>query len=61
MVQTTGNRLTLQEFLALPERDTIYEWVNGQAVPKFAAEMSPKFFHSSITGALLMLLWSIRP
>lgn len=61
MVQTTGNRLTLEDFLALPDSDVIYELVNGQAVPKFAVpEMSPKFFHSSITGALFILLsqWS---
>jgi Uma2 family endonuclease len=61
MVQTTGQRLTLAEFLALPEGDVIYEFVNEQAVPKFSSsEMSPKFFHSSITGALFILLsqWS---
>ncbi len=61
MVQTTGKRLTLEEFLALPEGDVIYEFVNGQAVPKFKPpEMSPKFFHSSLTGALFTLLspWS---
>lgn len=57
MVQVTGKRLTLTEFLALPEGDVIYEFVHGQAVPKFPTdEMSPKFFHSSITGALFTLL-----
>lgn len=57
MVQATGQRLTLEEFLALPEGDVIYEFVQGQAVPKFPGdEMSPKFFHSSITGALFTLL-----
>jgi Uma2 family endonuclease len=61
MVQTTGKPLTLEEFLALPEGDVIYELVNGQAVPKFQPpDMAPKFFHSSITGALFILLsqWS---
>lgn len=57
MVQVTGQRLTLEDFLALPEGDIIYEFVRGQAVPKFPGnEMSPKFFHSSITGALFTLL-----
>ncbi len=49
--------LTLKEFLALPETDIIYELIDGEAVPKFKNdEMSPKFFHSSITGALFILL-----
>jgi Uma2 family endonuclease len=57
MVQATGQRLTLEEFLALPEGDVICEFVRGQVVPKFPGdEMSPKFFHSSITGALFTLL-----
>ncbi|WP_414756400.1 Uma2 family endonuclease [Anabaena sp. CCY 9910] len=51
------NKLTLEEFLALPEEDIIYELIDGEAVPKFKnGEMSPKFFHSSITGALFILL-----
>lgn len=44
--------LTLEEFLSLPEDDLACELVDGQAIPK----MSPKFFHSSITGALFTLL-----
>lgn len=57
MTQSSTQSLTLAEFLVQPEGDVIYEWVNGQAIPKFLnAEMSPKFFHSSIAGALLMLL-----
>lgn len=57
MTQTSTQSLTLAEFLVQPEGDVIYEWVNGQAIPKFSnAEMSPKFFHSSITGALFTLL-----
>jgi len=61
MVQITGKKLTLEEFLALPEGDTPYELVDGQAVPKYKSpEMSPKFFHSSLTGAIFSLLnpWS---
>ncbi|QLE58825.1 Uma2 family endonuclease [Nostoc sp. TCL26-01] len=57
MVQSSNQRLTLEEFLALPEGDITYEFVNGEAVPKYKDdEMSPKFFHSSTTGALLILL-----
>jgi Uma2 family endonuclease len=46
------NKLTLQEFLALPEGDITYELVDGEAIPK----MSPKRFHSRLTGALYTLL-----
>ncbi len=50
-------QLTLEEFLALPEGDVTYEFVNGAAVPKYKDdEMSPKFFHGSTTGALFILL-----
>ncbi|QKQ73821.1 Uma2 family endonuclease [Nostoc sp. TCL240-02] len=50
-------QLTLEEFLALPEEDITYELIDGEAVPKFKNdEMAPKFFHSSITGALFILL-----
>src|SRR5512136_1326235 len=50
------DKLTLQEFLALPEGDITCELVDGEAVPK----MSPKLFHSTLTGALFVLLsqWS---
>ncbi|MDZ8050577.1 MAG: Uma2 family endonuclease [Aulosira sp. ZfuVER01] len=49
-------QLTLEGFLALPEGDIIYELIDGEAVPKFKSdEMSPKLFHSSITGALFIL------
>ncbi|MBD1831481.1 Uma2 family endonuclease [Cyanobacteria bacterium FACHB-472] len=47
-----GNQLTLQEFLALPEGDVIYEFVDGQAVPK----VSPKYFHSTLQSALWVLI-----
>ena len=57
MVQFSNQRLTLEEFLALPEGDITYEFVNGEAVPKYKDdEMSPKFFHGSTTGALFILL-----
>jgi Uma2 family endonuclease len=50
-------QFTLEEFLALPQGDIIYELIDGEAVPKFQNdEMAPKFFHSSITGALFILL-----
>ena len=50
-------KLTLEEFLALPESDSAYEFVNGESVPKYKNEqMSPKFFHGSTTGALFILL-----
>jgi Uma2 family endonuclease len=47
-----GTQLTLEEFLALPDGDIYYEFVDGQAVPK----VSPKFFHSSLQGALCLLI-----
>lgn len=47
------NRLTLKEFLAIPESDVTYELVNGEAVPK----MSPKRFHSALQRTLLMLIY----
>jgi Uma2 family endonuclease len=57
MVRSSDQSLTLEEFLALPEGDMTYEFVNGEAVPKYKDdEMSPKFFHGSTTGALFILL-----
>lgn len=52
----TGTKLTLKEFLALPEGDVNYEFVDGKAV----AKVSPKQFHSMLTFALTSLLtrWS---
>lgn len=52
MVQITGKRLTLEEFLALREGDTGYEFINGEAV----AKVSPKRFHSKTQKTLLRLL-----
>lgn len=46
------NKLTLQEFLALPAEDTNYEFVDGYAVPK----VSPKYFHSTLQSALWLIL-----
>lgn len=47
-----GTKLTLEDFLALPQGDVHYEFVDGQAVPK----VSPKYFHSSLQFALLVLI-----
>lgn len=50
-------KLTVEEFLALPENDTTYEFVDGEAIPKYKnQQMSPKFFHGSTTGALFIIL-----
>lgn len=46
------SQLSLEEFLALPDDDVAYELIDGQAVSK----MSPKFFHSTVQKALLILL-----
>ena len=48
----TETKLTLEEFLNLPEDDVNYEFVDGQAIPK----VSPKFFHSTLQAALLVLI-----
>lgn len=48
----TKKELSLEEFFALPADDVTYELIDGQAIPK----MSPKFFHSRLTKALLNLL-----
>ncbi len=47
-----STKLTLEEFLALPEGDVNYEFVDGQAIPK----VSPKYFHSTLQTALLLLI-----
>ncbi|MGA7953828.1 MAG: Uma2 family endonuclease [Gloeobacterales cyanobacterium] len=52
MVQAIDKKLTLQEFLALPEGDITYELANGEAI----AKMSAKSFHSKVTVALCLLL-----
>ncbi|MEA5514466.1 Uma2 family endonuclease [Nodularia sp. UHCC 0506] len=48
----TRTKLTLEEFLNLPEGDVNYEFIDGQSVPK----VSPKFFHSTLQAALLVLI-----
>ncbi len=55
MVLQFKQQLTLEEFLNLPpgEGDITYELVDGQAIPK----MSPKKFHSTLTRALLFLIY----
>ncbi|AFY70720.1 protein of unknown function DUF820 [Thalassoporum mexicanum PCC 7367] len=45
-------RLSLTEFLALPQTDVPCELVSGVVVPK----MSPKYFHSALTTALWSLI-----
>jgi Uma2 family endonuclease len=51
----TLSRLTLAEFLASPESDQNYEFIDGQAVRK----MSPKRFHASLQAELLMFLQTL--
>ena len=48
----TTRKLTLEEFLVLPNGETSLELVDGEAIPK----MSPKRFHSRLTGTLYTLL-----
>ncbi len=45
-------KMTLAEFLASPESDRNYEFVDGQLVEK----MSPKRFHASLQAELLIFL-----
>ncbi|HLO85305.1 MAG TPA: Uma2 family endonuclease [Nostocaceae cyanobacterium] len=45
-------KLTLAEFLALPEEDINYELVDGYVVPK----ESPKYYHSALQRTLLIIL-----
>jgi len=45
-------RLTLAEFLASPESDQNYEFIDGQVIRK----MSPKRFHASLQAELLIFL-----
>ncbi|GAB4214888.1 MAG: Uma2 family endonuclease [Synechococcales cyanobacterium] len=51
----TDRKLTVAEFLALPEGDIAYELVGGYAVPK-DHPMSPRRFHASLQKRLLWLL-----
>ncbi len=56
MITTTKTKLTVEEFLNLPETDITYELVNGGLITK----MSPKRFHSRLAVAFCILLesWS---
>jgi Uma2 family endonuclease len=57
MVKSSLKPLSVEEFLALPEGDVTYEFINGEAVPKYKNdEMSPKFFHSRFQKTLLINL-----
>ena len=47
-----GTKLTLEEFLALPDPDVYCEFVDGEAVPK----VSPKYFNSTIQFTLCRLI-----
>ena len=49
---TNPTNLTLEQFWTLPEGETAYELIDGQAIPK----ASPKYFHSSLQRALLRLV-----
>ena len=49
---TIATKLSIEDFLALPEGDITYELIEGEAIPK----MSPKRFHSRLTGTLYTLL-----
>ena len=51
---TNKTNLTLEEFWALPEGETAYELVDGEAIPK----VSPKYFHSTLQKALLTLIYA---
>ncbi|MFS8908577.1 Uma2 family endonuclease [Synechococcus sp. OH2] len=48
-------KLTPEQFLALPEEDITYELVDGQAIPKHEP-MSPKRFHARLQPILWRIL-----
>ncbi|OZH55847.1 hypothetical protein AFK68_01960 [Hydrocoleum sp. CS-953] len=52
----TETQLNLEQFLAFPEEDITYELIDGKIQPK----ISPKRFHSRLTGTLYLVLtnWS---
>ncbi|MEQ9353848.1 Uma2 family endonuclease [Coleofasciculus chthonoplastes] len=51
-MQQLEKKLTLKEFLAMPESDVTHELVKGEVVPK----MSPKRFHSALQKTLLFII-----
>lgn len=57
MIRVPPQLLSLEDFLALPEGDIIYELVDGRAIPKTKSpEMSPKRFHSRLQPAIWLLI-----
>jgi Uma2 family endonuclease len=52
MTQAVTHKLTLQEFLALPEGEPYHELIDGEAVPK----VSPQRVHSKVCRRLIQLL-----
>jgi Uma2 family endonuclease len=52
MISLATPGLTLEAFLSLPEGETAYELIDGQAI----AKMSPQRFHSRTSLALINLL-----
>lgn len=52
MTQAVTRKLTLDEFLSLPDGETACELIDGEAIPK----MSPQRFHSRTSGELYVLL-----
>lgn len=52
MAQLTQGKTTLKDFLASPQVNGRYEWVDGEAIAKVA----PKRFHSKTQRAVLRLL-----
>ncbi|KAI9130545.1 Uma2 family endonuclease [Acaryochloris sp. CCMEE 5410] len=57
MTQAATRKLTLDEFLTLPEGETACELIDGEAIPK----IFPTRFHSKTCGALIMLLQQWAP
>lgn len=58
----SGQKLTPEQFLALPEGDIVYELVDGRAVSK-NEPMSPKRFHARLQPVLWRILedWCSSP
>ncbi|WP_299485968.1 Uma2 family endonuclease [Acaryochloris sp. IP29b_bin.137] len=52
MTPAVTRKLTLDEFLSLPEGETACELIDGEAIPK----ISPQRFHSRVSGELYVLL-----
>lgn len=52
MTQAATRKLTLDEFLALPDGETAFELIDGEAIPK----VSPQRFHSRTCLALIRIL-----